>query len=261
MTQPSLFIAHGSPTLAIEHNAYTEFLKELGQQMMSAPPRAALIFSAHWDSPVQCVSHDALHETMHDYYGFPEEMYHIRYPVKGDPELSEWIGSIFRAGNLPYQVSRGRGLDHGAWVVLRTLFPNADIPAVALSVDSKRSPAEQYAIGKMLTELRERNVLIIGSGGLVHNLRLMENREDAAPWAAEFDEWISEQLTGWNLRTLFDYERKAPHAKEAVPSYATEHFAPLLYVMGASDHDRHASRLFQDYQYGSLSLNAWQFGK
>ncbi|MNP11396.1 LigB family dioxygenase [compost metagenome] len=227
---------------------------------MSAPPRAALIFSAHWDSPVQCVSHDALHETMHDYYGFPEEMYHIRYPVKGDPELSEWIGSIFRAGNLPYQVSRGRGLDHGAWVVLRTLFPNADIPAVALSVDSKRSPAEQYAIGKMLTELRERNVLIIGSGGLVHNLRLMENREDAAPWGAEFDEWISEQLTGWNLRTLFDYERKAPHAKEAVPSYATEHFAPLLYAMGASDHDRHASRLFQDYQYGSLSLNAWQFG-
>lgn len=261
MTQPSLFIAHGSPTLAIEHNAYTEFLKELGQQMMSAPPRAALIFSAHWDSPVQCVSHDALHETMHDYYGFPEEMYHIRYPVMGDPELSEWIGSIFRARNLPYQVSRGRGLDHGAWVVLRTLFPNADIPAVALSVDSKRSPAEQYAIGKMLTELRERNVLIIGSGGLVHNLRLMENREDAVPWAAEFDEWISEQLTGWNLRTLFDYERKAPHAKEAVPSYATEHFAPLLYAMGASDHDRHASRLFQDYQYGSLSLNAWQFGK
>lgn len=261
MTQPSLFIAHGSPTLAIEHNAYTGYLKELGQQFMSnVPPRAVLIFSAHWDSPIQLVSDDTVHETLHDYYGFPEEMYHIRYPAKGDPELSDWIGTIFKTSNLQYQMSSGRGLDHGAWVVLRAMFPEGNIPVVTLSVDSKRSPEEQYAIGKMLSELRSRNVLIIGSGGLVHNLRLMEDRTEPKSWATEFDDWIGEQLAGWNLRTLFDFEKKAPHVKEAVPSYATEHFAPLLYAMGACDNDRRAARLFQDYQYGSLSLNAWRFG-
>lgn len=260
MVQPALFVAHGSPTLAIEENDYTKFLRRLGQEMLDRP-RAAVIFSAHWESPVQLVSADDRHQTMHDYYGFPEEMYRIRYPAAGDPLLADEIISRFKAGNLPSRTVEGRGLDHGAWVVLRAMFPEGDIPVVELSVDAKRSPAEQYAIGKMLGEFRSDNVLIIGSGGLVHNLRRIAGEgTDPAAWAVLFDDWIGEQLVSWNLRSLFEYDKKAPHAKEAVPTYATEHFAPLLYAMGAADSDRQAVKLFQDYQYGSLSLNCWMFG-
>lgn len=260
MTQPALFIAHGAPTLAIENNSYTEFLRQLGRELLS-PPEAVVLFSAHWDSPVQSVTEDPSHETVHDFYGFPEALYDIHYPAPGHPELAREIGDLFESGNLPYQSIMGRGLDHGAWVVLRAMYPDADIPVVALSVDSRRSPAEQYAIGKMLASLRDENVLIIGSGGLVHNLRLLEREgADPAPWAVQFDQWIAEHLENWNLRTLFEYEKKAPHAREAVPSYATEHFAPLLYAMGAADSERRARKLFQAYEYGSLSLNCWQFG-
>lgn len=260
MTQPALFIAHGSPILAIEQNAYTSFLKQLGQETLK-PPKAALIFSAHWDDSTQWLTTDRTHLTLHDFYGFPEELYSIEYPVSGHPELSQEIEATFHAHNLPHRLSAGRGLDHGAWVVLRALFPEGNIPVVALSVDSKRSPEEQYAIGKMLSELRQKDVLIIGSGGLVHNLRMLgEEGSEPAPWAVEFDTWIGEQLTAWNLRQLFDYDKKAPHVRTAVPSYGKEHFVPLLYAMGAADDDRHAAKLFQGYQYGSLSLNCWMFG-
>ncbi|RUT45377.1 dioxygenase [Paenibacillus anaericanus] len=260
MTQPALFIAHGSPTLAIENNTYTTFLGQLGQEILRKP-RAVVIFSAHWDSPVQYVTEDASHETLHDFYGFPDEMYDINYPVQGDPELSKEISSIFKSNNLPYAMSSGRGLDHGAWVVLRAMYPDGDVPVVSLSVDSKRSPEEQYAIGKMLSGLREQNVLVIGSGGLVHNLRLLgEVNARPATWAVEFDDWIGEQLVNWDLRSLMQYEKRAPHIREAVPAYANEHLVPLLYAMGAGDTDRTARKLFQDYQYGSLSLNCWIFG-
>ncbi|NWL89281.1 MULTISPECIES: DODA-type extradiol aromatic ring-opening family dioxygenase [unclassified Paenibacillus] len=260
MTQPAMFLAHGSPTLAIEDNNYTQFLKQLIQQLPRRP-RAVVVFSAHFDSPVQAVSNDDIHETMHDFYGFPEEMYGIHYPAPGDRELSKQIGELFANNNLTYEMSSGRGLDHGVWVLLRMLFPEADVPVVELSVDSRRSPAEQYAIGKMLTRLRQENVLVLGSGGLVHNLRLLESGASSpADWAVEFDEWIGEQLQEWNLRILFDYERRAPHVRKAVPVYANEHFAPLLYAMGAADDERRAVKLFQDYQYGSISLNCWVFG-
>ncbi|RCX15327.1 4,5-DOPA dioxygenase extradiol [Fontibacillus phaseoli] len=260
MAQPALFLAHGSPTLATKDNNYTRFLRQLGQEKLKRP-RAVILFSAHWDSPVQQVTEERLHQTVHDFYGFPDEMYAIHYPAPGDLELSREIGSLFKSNNLPYQSVLERGLDHGAWVILRAMFPDADIPVVELSVDSKRSPAEQYAIGKMLAKLREEDVLIIGSGGLVHNLRLL-GAEGAAPssWAVLFDDWIGLQLSRWDLRTLFDYDKKAPHVKEAVPSYANEHFIPLLYAMGAADNERKARKLYQDYEYGSLSLNCWMFG-
>ncbi len=260
MAQPALFIAHGSPTLAIENHDYNHFLRQLGQETLKRP-RAVIIFSAHWDSSAQLLTEDERLHTVHDFYGFPDEMYGIRYPAPGDPDLSRQIGSLFSAHNLPFEAVSGRGLDHGAWVILRAMFPDADIPVVELSVDSKRTPSEQYAIGKMLAKLRDEDVLIIGSGGLVHNLRLIgRDGTNQASWAVLFDEWIGEQLNHWNLRTLFEYEKKAPHVREAVPSYATEHFAPLLYAMGAADNDRKARKLYQDYEYGSLSLNCWRFG-
>ncbi|MNP23214.1 LigB family dioxygenase [compost metagenome] len=258
MTLPSLFVAHGSPMLALEDHEYARFLQELSQQFKT--PKAIVLFSAHWDTPNQSMTVDVTHNTMHDFYGFPEEMYKLTYPVKGDQGLNEEIAEIFKKHNLNYVPVQGRGLDHGAWIILQKMYPAGSIPVVELSVDSTRSPKEQYSIGTMLEELRQEDVLIIASGGLVHNLRKVSNSTEPDHWAVEFDNWIAEQLEEWNLRMLFQYQQKAPNADLAVPQYGIEHFIPLFYAMGAADNERKAKRLFQDYQYGNLSLNCWMFG-
>ncbi|CAM3014241.1 class III extradiol ring-cleavage dioxygenase [Paenibacillus sediminis] len=258
MTLPALFIAHGSPALALEDNDYTQFLTHLGRKIKT--PRAIVIFSAHWDQPVQHITDDKLHETLHDFYGFPEPLYNIEYPVRGDSEVVTQVEQLFKKSNLPYQKVQGRGLDHGAWVILRTMYPDANIPVVELSIDSRRSPKEQYDIGAMLSSLREQDVLIIGSGGLVHNLRMVRHMEGPQDFAAQFDDWIGEQLAEWNTNHLFGYEKKAPNARLAVPAYGTEHIAPFFYAMGAADNGRKAKKLFQMYQMGSISLNVWSFG-
>lgn len=258
MTIPSLFVAHGSPMLALEEHEYANFLSELGLRLPK--PRAIVVFSAHWDCPDQSMTVDESHHTLHDFYGFPEEMYTLNYPAKGSTALNQEIMSLFDANNLSYQPVLGRGLDHGVWVILQKMYPEADIPVVELSVDSRRSPMEQYKIGAMLSQLRKSGVLIIGSGGLVHNLRRINQVEEPEEWAVQFDEWIAEQLADWNLKSLFDYHKKAPFAREAVPSYGVEHFVPLFYAMGAADDERAAKRLIQKYQYGNLSLNCWMFG-
>ncbi|MGW8440249.1 dioxygenase family protein [Paenibacillus sp. S33] len=259
MTLPSIFVAHGSPTLAVENNAYTSFLAKLGASLPR--PKGIVIFSAHWDSPDQCIGADDQHAALHDFYGFPEEMYSIDYPAPGDPKLYEEIKHLFSQHNLFHQPVRNRGLDHGAWVVLRHIYPDADIPVVPLSIDSRRAPQEQYEIGRMLAPLREQGILIIGSGGLVHNLRTLKQTSEPADWAVQYDDWIAQQLQDWNLRHLFQYDKKAPYAKQAVPSYGIEHFSPLFYAMGAADLERSARKLFQSYVLGSLSLNCWAFGQ
>lgn len=256
MKLPAFFIAHGSPLLALEDNEYTLFLERLGQELPR--PEGIVVFSAHWDNPEQLVTADGRHKTLHDFYGFPGEMYKLTYPAPGDSSLTARIGSLFAGRNLPYRTVTDRGLDHGAWVVLKRLFPEAGIPVVALSVDSLRSPREQYEIGRMLSPLRSEGILFIGSGGLVHNLRLMKEEDEPEEWAVSFDSWIAERLESWNLEELFHYEKQAPHAKEAVPSYGREHFVPLFYAMGTADDGRRAARMIQAYQYGSLSLNCWR---
>lgn len=258
MTVPALFVAHGSPALAVENNAYTRFLEELGSRLPR--PRGIVVFSAHWDSPDQCVDVDEQHSTLYDFYGFPEEMYTIEYPAPGDPEIHNEVLNLFKLHNLHARPVQNRGLDHGVWVFLHHMYPNADIPIIPLSIDSRRSPKEQYIIGCMLSSLREKGVMIVGSGGLVHNLRRLCKNEEPESWATDFDDWIGEQLQTWNLKQLFDYRKKAPFAEEAVPSYAKEHFAPLFYAMGATDNDRRAEKLFQTYDHGCLSLNCWLFG-
>jgi len=258
MTLPALFIAHGSPALAVESNDYTHFLNQLGDRLPA--PKAIVVFTAHWDCPEPSVTMDDTHQTLHDFYGFPSTMYTMEYPASGQPDLANEICALFTRSNLAHQPIRGRGLDHGVWVPLLHMYPEANIPVIAVSVDSLRTPQEQYDIGRMLEQLRHDDVLIIGSGGTVHNLRLLGNTDEPQEWAVEFDNWIGERLEQWNTRELFQYEKKAPHARTAVPSYGTEHLAPLFYAMGTADMSRSAKRLFQSYPYGTLSLNCWQFG-
>lgn len=257
MKMPSLFIAHGSPMLAVEDSAYTAFLERLGRRLPR--PKAVVIFSAHWDCPDQLLTDSDRSEALHDFYGFPEELYQLDYSIPGDRKLVQQIQDLFRQHNLKSRTVADRGFDHGAWVVLKRLFPDLDIPALELSIDSKRSPSEQYEIGRMLAPLREQGVLIIGSGGLVHNLRL-QTLSGPVPQVEAFDQWISEKIIDWNLPELFRYDKKAPNVHDAVPSYALEHFATLFYALGAADNARTAKRLFQDRRPGALNLDCWQFG-
>jgi 4,5-DOPA dioxygenase extradiol len=257
---PSYFIAHGAPLLAIEENDYTKFLKQLGQQ--APKPRAIVLFSAHWDSPVQQVSEVDQYSTIYDFGGFPDALFQIEYPARGNQQVSEEIKDLLTKEGISFQTETSRGLDHGAWVVLRMLYPNAEIPVISMSVNPGLSPEEQYKIGKSLSELRKKEVMIIASGGSVHNLRALDWRDngEVTPWALQFDEWLENHLKAWDTASLFRYDTLAPSAQLAVPPYGREHFIPIFYAMGAADDEQKATLLHRSFRYGSLSHSIWQFG-
>ncbi len=255
---PSFFIAHGAPSLAIEKHAYTEFLGKF-LAVLPKRPRAIVIFSAHWESGVQQISAVPQYETIYDFGGFSEELYRITYPAKGDLPLSLDIQRLFESEGIECQLNDRRGLDHGSWTPLHIIAPNRDIPVVALSVNPRLTAEEHYRIGKALDPLRSDDVLILGSGGTVHNLRRLDwSNGEPQTWAREFDEWLAEQLETWNLDALHDFMERAPHARLAVPT--PEHFVPLLLSMGAADSSKKAKLLHRIYQMGTLSLSCWKFG-
>jgi 4,5-DOPA dioxygenase extradiol len=257
---PSLFIAHGAPLLAIEKNEYTNFLTELGQNFPR--PKAIVLFSAHWESTEQKVSKVEQYNTIYDFGGFDPELYTIQYPAVGNHMISEEIEDLFTQHGISYGVETTRGLDHGAWVVLRLLYPNADIPVIAMSVNPHLTPEEQYKVGKALSALRESDILIIASGGTVHNLRSLKWADNGQvdDWALEFDNWLAVHLKKWDLPALFKYDSLAPNAPFAVPPYGNEHFIPIFYAMGAADNDPKATLLHRSFRYGNLSHSVWQFG-
>ncbi len=258
---PSYFFAHGAPSLVLEENGYTDFLKAFREQRPTAP-KAIVLFSAHWEQMTQTVSSAVDYDTIYDFSGFQPELYRMTYPAKGDAELSGEVSALFEQHGFQCVTDDQRGLDHGAWAVLKLLYPDAEIPVVALSVNRYLSNEQQYEIGKALAGLREKDVLIIGSGGTVHNLRALNWRAgegESDSWAAAFDSWLQEKLEAWDLPALFRYHELAPHAREAVPT--SEHFIPLLLAMGAADNGRGARLLHRSYQYGNLSLSCWQFGE
>jgi 4,5-DOPA dioxygenase extradiol len=258
---PAFFIAHGSPMLAIEENAYTRFLRGLGASMK---PRAILLFSAHWESPIQMVSGVDRYRTIHDFGGFPQALYQVTYPARGDRQVTEAVTRLLSQEGIPVRIDESRGLDHGAWVILSLLYPNADVPVVALSVNAEIPPHEQYRIGQALSGLRADDVLVIASGGSVHNFSTMRMRagsDQPDGWAVEFDDWVVEKAAAWDLKSLFAYESLAPHARIAVPPHGKEHFIPLFYAMGAADDQRSARELHRSYLFGNLSHAVWQFGE
>lgn len=193
----------------------------------------------------------------------PNSQTNVQYPAKGHPETAQEIERLLSQNDVPFESETKRGLDHGAWVVLRMLYPNADIPVISMSVNPDLAPDHLYKIGKALSELRSKDVLIIGSGGTVHNLRavnMSQNEGEPDDWAREFDDWLSDHLHRWDLDSLFAYESLAPHAPMAVPPHGKEHFIPLFYAMGAADNVRKANLLHRNYRYGNLSHSVWQFG-
>lgn len=253
---PSYFFAHGAPSIVLEDNEYTQLLKNFKDH--SPKPKAIVLFSAHWEESVQSVSAAETYETIYDFGGFQDELYQMTYPAQSDRFLSEQIQKLFEQQGIQNVRNEERGLDHGAWAVLKLLYPDADIPVVALSVNRNLPNEQQYQIGKALAELREQDVLIIGSGGTVHNLRKLNWRSNGTDeWAAQFDSWLQNKLEAWDTESLFQYRELAPFAQESVPT--SEHFIPLLLAMGTGDSNRQAKLLHRSYQYGNLSLSGWQF--
>lgn len=253
---PSYFFAHGAPSIVLEENEYTKLLKQFKDH--TPKPKAIVLFSAHWEESIQTVSAADTYETIYDFGGFQDELYQMTYPAKNNRKLVEQIQSLFTNHGFENVRNEKRGLDHGAWAVLKLLYPDADIPVVALSVNRYLTNEQQYQIGKSLAELREQNVLIIGSGGTVHNLRRLNwQSEGIDEWAEQFDNWIQHKLESWDTEALFQYRELAPNAQDAVPT--NEHFIPLLLAMGTGDTNRQAKLLHRSFQYGNLSLSCWQF--
>ncbi|BBH23705.1 dioxygenase [Paenibacillus baekrokdamisoli] len=253
---PSYFFAHGAPSLVIEEHGYTDFLKSFAKDKVK--PKAIVLFSAHWESTIQSIGAVDTYSTIYDFSGFPEQLYQITYPAHGDAALSDQIQTLFAEKGIPSRLDHERGLDHGAWAVLKLLYPDADIPVIALSVNRNLTNEQQYQIGQALAELREQDIMIIGSGGTVHNLRRIEwGANAAADWAVSFDQWLKSKLETWDLEALFNYREEAPYGKDSVPT--SEHFIPLLLAMGTGDRNRQAKLVYQDYQMGTLSLSCWKF--
>lgn len=253
---PSLFLAHGTPSLAIEDHGYAQFLKEYVSVLPT--PNAIVILSAHWESGEQTITAVQKHDILYDFAGFSEELYNLTYPAPGMLDLADHILTLLARAGVFAMLDNKRPLDHGAWVPLHVMYPEANIPVIPLSINPSLSNHKQYEIGKALSELRNENVLIIGSGGIVHNPDVLCVEMDVAEgWAVCFEEWVEERIREWDLKSLFSYENNAPFAKAAVPT--KEHFTPLLIAMGAGHEHKNPRLLHRCFQYGNLSLSAWEF--
>lgn len=257
--QPVLFLGHGSPMNAIQKNSYTDALNKLGHRLMPHRPKSILCISAHWMTNGTYVTSMARPRTIHDFYGFPEELFSIQYPVPGDPELANQITNLIKETKITEDFSDW-GIDHGTWAVLRHVFPKADIPVVQLSLDMSQGWEFHYKFGQNLRALREQDVLIIGSGNIVHNLASISWKTTAAalPWAVEFDNWIKEKLIKRNFTEILNSALKTESGRLSLPT--TEHFLPLLYVLGASQPAEDVEFLFEEIQNASISMRCLGYG-
>jgi 4,5-DOPA dioxygenase extradiol len=249
---PALFVGHGSPTNALESNPFTAAWQRLGQELPR--PRAILAVSAHWYTRGSFVTVNARPPTIHDFGGFARELYEVQYPAPGDPALAARVAELLR----PVEVGAATdwGLDHGTWSVLVHAYPQADVPVVQLSIDADQPATVHYALGKRLAALRDEGILVVGSGGIVHNLRRLA-RERAAPppvWAAEFDQWVRDHIERREHAALLDLEVVGEGARVSVPT--PEHYLPLLYVLGAQGVEDTASFPVSGFDLGSLSMTS-----
>lgn len=255
---PSLFLSHGSPMLAVQDSPAGRFLDRLGADLPR--PRAIVVASAHFASAAPTVGAAPDPATIHDFGGFPRELHTIQYPAAGAPELATEIASRLADAGFTPSVSATHGIDHGVWVPLRRMYPQADIPVVPLSVNPAGDAAHHLAVGRALAGLREKGVLVIGSGGFVHNLGDLDWQHPEGPmppWAHAFADWMRQRLAGHDIAALLDWERQAPHARHAHPT--VEHLMPLFVALGAAGDGATARLLHASHEYGSLALDAFAF--
>jgi len=256
--QPALFLSHGSPTLPLERSAAVDFLRQLGP--MLGRPESILMVSAHWDTDRPAVSTAEKPETIYDFYGFPPELYRLRYPAPGAPKLAKRAAALLEAGGLRTDFDPGRGLDHGAWTSLILMYPKADIPVTQLSIQSQFGPGHHVRLGEALRPLRDEGVLIIASGGATHNLRELSRQRGnpvPQPWTAEFNEWLADAVKAGRMDDLVGYRERAPHAVRNHPT--DEHLIPLFVALGAGDPGGTTQRLHSSIESGVISMDAYRF--
>jgi 4,5-DOPA dioxygenase extradiol len=256
---PTLFVSHGAPTLPLEDVPARTFLTSLGSRYRNV--HAVLCVSAHWNTSRPAINAVEAPETIHDFYGFPAELYRMRYDARGSPDLAGQVVDLIHRAGLSCDLDDHRGLDHGAWVPLMLMFPNADVPVVQLSIQRHLDPAQHVALGAAISSLRNDGVLILGSGGAVHPLGYAGASlgEGAATddWAHEFGGWLTDAVTRGDRVSLVKYRERGPFAERAHPY--PDHFMPLLVAFGAAGDDARGSVLHHSWYWGDLAMDAYEF--
>lgn len=252
---PVVFVSHGAPDALLKSADTRACWRSLGE--LITKPVSILVISAHWEATIATVSLAEKPETLHDFSGFPPELYQIQYPAPGAPALAEQVVTLLSAAGINTKLHPDRGLDHGAWVPLSVMYPDADVPVTQLSLVAHESPATHWAIGRALAPLREADVLIIATGSITHNFSWLDWRasEIKAPdqRASTFTDWIAERIAAGDQTALLDY-RRAPYGAEAHPH--DDHILPLFIALGAAQGDT-PTRYQPDFTYGSLSMDAY----
>lgn len=259
---PALFVGHGNPMNAIEDNPFSRAWAEQGRLLPR--PQAIVCISAHWQTRGVAVTAMEQPPTIYDFYGFPPELYQQKYLAPGSPALARQVQEMLASEPInsppPVQLDLKWGLDHGAWSVLLRLFPQADIPVVQLSLDLAKSPAEHYALAKALRPLRQQGVLILGSGNLVHNLRLACWEEKAYDWALEFDALLAERIRAGDHAAPIDYPNLSAvaHSRAAIPT--NEHYLPLLYILAQQEPGEKLAFFAEQVTMCSISMRGLRIG-
>jgi 4,5-DOPA dioxygenase extradiol len=260
MTFPTLFLSHGAPTLAIEPSAARDFLAGLGQRLPR--PKAILVISAHFAAREVTLTSATAPETIHDFGGFPEELYRMAYPAPGAPDLARRTATLLREGGVPVALDETRGLDHGAWIPLILMYPEHDVPVIQMSLTTSEEPAFYERVGELLRPLRDESVLIVASGSASHNLRayFTAAASTATPdWVDAFVQWLAGVVESKDYSALRRYKTDAPFATLNHPTQ--EHFLPIFVSLGAARDDEPAKRIHQSYDRGVLAMDAFVWGE
>lgn len=254
---PVLFIGHGSPMNAIDTNEFTRTLTTLGKNLPK--PKAILVVSAHWMTEGSWVTEMATPKTIHDFHGFPQALFDIRYPAPGSPETAKLIQEMTSQPKI-HGDHEMWGLDHGTWSVLRHMYPEANTPVLQLSLNMSQPPEYHFNLGKQLAKLRDKGVLILGSGNLVHNLRQIRWEPDAKPydWAVEYDEWLKNKLLGRDFHAVLNDFHSTTAGRLSVPSL--DHYLPLHYILGAATDRDELKFEYEELQNGSISMRSLRLG-
>jgi len=253
---PALFVGHGSPMNAIEENEFHHGIREAAARIPR--PKAILCISAHWETDGISVTASNHPPTIHDFAGFPKELFDVQYPAPGDPLLARRAADLLAP--VTVRLDRERGLDHGCWGTLRAMYPDAGVPVVQLSLDANAPPPVHYGLAKRLAPLRDEGVLIVGSGNIVHNLRMIDfRRQDGLDWAARFNDAVKARILAGDNDALAGYETLGPEARLAVPT--PEHFLPLLYVLAQHRPGDTVSFFNDKLVMGSISMTSVEISR
>ena len=257
--QPALFVPHGAPTFALRPGAAGAAISAKARTL--SLPRAIVIVSAHWDTAVPTVGFADRLETIHDFSGFPDELYSLRYPASGCREAADVVVAAIRAAGLTVATDNERGLDHGAWMPLRQMFPEADVPVIPLSIQSHAGPEQDYLLGRALAPLAAKGILVIASGNLTHNLRdyqqAARNSGQTPPYVRQFTDWMADRLQARDISALLDYRAQAPGGEQAHPS--DEHLLPLFVALGAGGEQAEVQRFHAGIDDYVIAMDAYAF--